>query len=68
MAKATCPKCGNPNAKANARGPDHVWCKPCGGLVPVNYTVETFAPLNDPVRSAIKLEEAQPKQRKRWMR
>lgn len=35
-AKATCPKCGNPSASPNARGPNTIYCRRCGGFVDVS--------------------------------
>lgn len=54
--KTTCPRCGYAKARANARGPDCVYCKKCGGLVPADYKQDEEAYSNDPVRSAIEHE------------
>jgi len=51
----TCPRCGHKKARPNAQGPNNIWCKHCGGLVPVDYLDE--GPYSDdPVVNAIAME------------
>lgn len=54
--KTTCPRCQSPDARPNAQGPDHVWCRKCGGLVPMSYTDDHGPYSDDPVESAIASE------------
>ena len=56
MPKTTCPKCGNPKAKANAQGPNMVHCKPCGGLVDLRDEGESAYYGNDPVQNVLDKE------------
>lgn len=57
MARTACPRCGSPRAKPNARGPNHVWCPQCGGLVPLGAERERHGPFsNDPEYNAIAAE------------
>jgi hypothetical protein len=55
--RVSCPRCGFARAKANARGPNVIWCGRCGGLVPVDYRDMDGPYSNDPVRSAIAQED-----------
>jgi len=56
MPNTTCPRCHG-QAKPNAKGPDHVYCKRCG-LVHVNDSSDDEGPYcDDPVRNAIAKEE-----------
>lgn len=52
----TCPRCGYKRARPNARGPDHVFCKQCRGLVPLIDRDGNQGYSDDPVRSAIARE------------
>lgn len=55
--KAICPRCGNPKASANARGPNHIWCGRCRGLIQLDAKPEREGPVSDdPVRNAIYAE------------
>lgn len=56
MPKTTCPRCGYPKASPNARGPNVIHCKRCGGLVPVDYRDEEGPYSDDPLRNAIGVE------------
>lgn len=56
MAKATCPRCGNQNATANAMGPNNIYCKTCGGLVPLGADPEPEYIGTDPLRNLIARE------------
>ena len=55
MSKTPCPKCGKP-ASANARGPDYVHCRPCGGLVAVDQDDGGGSFDDRPVNNAIARE------------
>lgn len=52
MAKVPCPKCGR-KASPNARGPDYVHCKHCGGLVAVDQSDSVGAYCNSPEAAAM---------------
>ena len=56
--KTTCPRCGNPKASPNARGPNVIHCKPCGGLVPLadRDQIDETLVSHDPVRNALERE------------
>ena len=59
--RCKCPRCGYDKARPNARGPDHIHCKKCGGLVPVNYTDD--GPYSDnPIASVLANERGEANQ------
>lgn len=59
MARTACPRCGNPRAKPNARGPNHVYCHQCG-LVNIAEARERIGPYSsDPVRNAMAIESGE---------
>ena len=60
--RTTCPRCGYGKAKPNARGPNHVYCKRCGGLVPVDYRDDDGPFHSDPVRNAVAIEQGRDKE------
>lgn len=54
--KTNCPRCGYEKASPNARGPNHVYCKRCGGLVPVDYRDDDGPYHSNPLSNAMAVE------------